>query len=401
MAMPPQMQATHQAATRSQAQRESKVERTKGKVKVTRYSEAREEVDAQSWNTLSISELQDLLQAKRAEEAERLDEETSDKSSVESSDAEDAEEDSSSDSDSGSKRSSRGSSRGSIARKEFTPKVDVFKLRINTIVRKDAEQVQNSLFRFHALLDSLNCLEAAQSGGDAGQERILRQIMIKWVEDDEEVLTSVRQRFGSDPSRAGSEIYAHVYKTFIKPKTHGRTISAAEEFKEFGYPRLFQAGGTEFHVLMNKFWDIASRLPKSVRGDDEHWIGEIIDHAPPEHLQEFDRMLRRESSSKTKRAHSNRVSFSTYMSRAIDKARERSRKGGTPLGLGGPSLHATPFAQGKGRREGDPKPKCDRRGARDGVARIWRSAESATCSALPHRIGSKSSTTTLRTRPSS
>ena len=85
MAMPPQMQATHQAPTRPPAQRESKVERTKGKVKVTRYSEAREEVDAQSWNTLSISELQDLLQAKRAEEAERLDEETSDKSSVESS----------------------------------------------------------------------------------------------------------------------------------------------------------------------------------------------------------------------------------------------------------------------------------------------------------------------------
>ena len=123
---------------------------------------------------------------------------------------------------------------------------------------------------------------------------------------------------------------------------------------------MFQAGGTEFHVHMNEFWDIASRLPKSVRGDDEHWIGEIIDHAPPEYLQEFDRMLRRESSSKTKRAHSNRVSFSTYMSRAIDKARERSRKGGTPLGGGGPSLHATPFAQGKGRREGEPKPKCDR-----------------------------------------
>ena len=48
------------------------------------------------------------------------------------------------------------------------------------------------------------------------------------------------------------------------------------------------------------------------------------------------------------------------MSRAIDKARELSRKGGTPLGGGGPSLHATPFAQGKGRREGEPKPKCDR-----------------------------------------
>ena len=139
------------------------------------------------------------------------------------------------------------------------------------------------------------------------------------MEDDAEILTSIRTALGEDPA-AGTAVLTHVLETFILPMCN-ELSDAENDLKLFKFADVFSSTGAACMTKLNKLWAITARLPTCVSGDSAYWIKKIRRKMPSALKTEFDLELGELRPDQRHKAASDVTLFSKTLAKAINSLR--------------------------------------------------------------------------------
>ena len=217
--------------------------------------------------------------------------------------------------------------------------VDVHKLKLAAFKRGTVGEAQNSVFKLRGQLRAIGLLNHAylNDGGSLESEK-LRGIVMRWIEDDDEVVTDLRTRFGDTGS--GFDLYQHVLTAFVAPLTD-ETTDAETELRRFDWHSVFSKDGRHLQTALNKLWSIIALLDNSRRGDSKFWIKELEDHSPAALTAEVERLLRKRSTAEQAQATTDTLFYSRVMATALNTLRRREKDPSLVTSLQQPGVNVT------------------------------------------------------------
>ena len=137
--------------------------------------------------------------------------------------------------------------------------LDISRVKVSPINVSTAPKAQNSQYLFMGQLEEL---KVPTSGGTAEQSKQLKQLVDKWGCENEPIITSLRNTFGT--SGSGAERLEHVVANFILPMQQPRDVDPEGEVARYDYDKLLRGTGMDFHSERLNFQDKIARRPKGV-----------------------------------------------------------------------------------------------------------------------------------------
>ena len=190
--------------------------------------------------------------------------------------------------------------------------------------RATAQAAENSIFRFNGSLTQVGLRDVATGAAVPTplEDEMLARMVLRWVADDESVMTALRNEFG-DHAGGGMEMLNYIKANYIR--TIVKDASDAEhELNVFDWAKPFGKTSIEMKVELDSLKDIIGRLPPSRRGDPHYWIGYITDRIPEDLAAELDRYLRGQSVVQQQRAASSVAELMVMLGKALDKKNKRA-----------------------------------------------------------------------------
>ena len=91
------------------------------------------------------------------------------------------------------------------------------KVDIKAIKRFSTKEIENLVYKFEENLELMGLLDVAEGSraGSIEEEKRLKRAILRWVSDDERIMTSMRTKMGT--ASTGSDAYEHVCVYFVKP----------------------------------------------------------------------------------------------------------------------------------------------------------------------------------------
>jgi hypothetical protein len=169
------------------------------------------------------------------------------------------------------------------------------KVKVKAIKRGNSDAAQNSLMKFNASLRSCGLLKRLIDGTlSVEEDEAAADMMMRWIGDDDEVVTQTRFVLGAD-CESGSSMYALVVQYFIDPVNNEAT-DAEDDIQSFKWSTVVGAAdGAILLVELNKFWSIVGKLHLSRRSEPAFWIKYVKARLPISllnayqmHVQSFD-----------------------------------------------------------------------------------------------------------------
>ena len=202
-------------------------------------------------------------------------------------------------------------------------------MKVSPINVSIASKAQNSQYLFMGQLEEL---KVPTSGGTAEQSKQLKQLVDKWGCENEPIITSLRNTFGT--SGSGAERLEHVVANFILPMQQQRDVDPEGKVARYDYDKLLRGTGMDFHSEILNFQEKIARLPKGVRADPAYWINRIKEKSSDGLLASFERQVKEEmktgnGGAQYDNADHEWTAFNRLMSKAIDCPETTQRKSRT------------------------------------------------------------------------
>jgi hypothetical protein len=207
------------------------------------------------------------------------------------------------------------------------------KVPIKVLKRTSAVQVENSLYNVKGALEQMGLLDVAEGKkiGSTDDEMRIKRAMLRWIGDDERMLSSMRTKLGQEAK--GTILLEHIITYYVEPMI-GDARSAETKFQAFDYSAPFGGDEANLHKDGDEFVNIVSHLSAHRQGDQAEWVQHLSDRVPADLYTEYDRFLRTLTTSQQRMACEDVTAFALYLGKALTRLRER-----TPL----PALsHAEP-----------------------------------------------------------
>ena len=149
------------------------------------------------------------------------------------------------------------------------------KVPIKIMKRTSAVQVENSLYYFKGALEQMGLLDVAEGKeiGSANDEMRIKRAILRWIGDDERMLSSMRTKLGQEAK--GTILFEHIITYFVEPMI-GDARSAETKFNAFDYLAMF--GGDEENINMHKY---CNQFVNIVSHPSE-WVQHLSVRVPPE-----------------------------------------------------------------------------------------------------------------------
>ena len=178
------------------------------------------------------------------------------------------------------------------------------------------------MYKFEEDLELMKLLDVADGSriGSIEEEKRLKRAILRWVGDDERIMTSMRTKMGK--ASAGSDAYEHIMLYFVKPMV-GDGADAEKAFLKVDYVVMFSGSQEMMHSAFDEFVNIVDRLPAGRRGQAADWVQHLSEQVPPDLYTEYDRLLRTLTSSEQRKASEDVETFALYLGKALSKLRSR------------------------------------------------------------------------------
>ena len=178
------------------------------------------------------------------------------------------------------------------------------------------------MYKFEEDLELMKLLDVADDtrSGSSEEEKRFKWAILRWVGDDERILTSMRTKMGK--AAIGSDAYEHIMIYFVKPMV-GDGDDAEKPFLQIDYSLMFSGSQEMMHSAIDEFVNIIDRLPAGRRGHAADWVQHLSGHVPPDLYMEYDRFLRTLISSEQRKASEDIEIFALYLGKALSKLRSR------------------------------------------------------------------------------
>ena len=204
------------------------------------------------------------------------------------------------------------------------------KVTIKSIKRSTCKEIENSVYKFEEDLELMKLLDVADGSriGSIDEEKRLKRAILRWVGDDERIMTSMRTKMGK--ASAGSDAYEHIMLYFVKPMV-GDGADAEKAFLKVDYVVMFSGTQEMMHSAFDEFVNIVDRLPAGRRGEAADWVQHLSGQVPPDLYTEYDRLLRTLTSSEQRKASEDVETFALYLGKALSKLRSRTPQPPAPV----------------------------------------------------------------------
>ena len=239
------------------------------------------------------------------------------------------------------------------------------KTRLKAIDITDTDAALNSYAGVMTTVSSLDLTVAAEQGGDADEEVMLRILLLKWVEANKIIMTDLRTTFGAKlATTAGSILIEHVRVGYVDAMV-AESGEAEQQLKDFqsSWHEVYNGDAARAHRKMNELWSILARVPKVIAGDHEYWIGKAFDNMPHDVYTEMHRFLTSKTPAEQREVRSSGAAFAKALGSALQIQKRRIVANG--------SMHINPnFGQkGKGGRPQSASAES-RAGERQGAEKV-------------------------------
>ena len=109
------------------------------------------------------------------------------------------------------------------------------KVDIKAIKRFSTKEIENLVYKFEENLELMGLLDVAEGSraGSIEEEKRLKRAILRWVSDDERIMTSMRTKMGT--ASTGSDAYEHVCVYFVKPMVGDTGSDAEKAFLEIDF----------------------------------------------------------------------------------------------------------------------------------------------------------------------
>ena len=113
------------------------------------------------------------------------------------------------------------------------------KVITKAIKHSSCKEIENSVYKFEEDLERMHLLGVAEESrfGSFEEEKRLKRAIVRWVGDDERIMTSMQTKMGK--SVLGSEAYSHIMIYFVKPMLVGDGADAEKDFLQVDYLKMF------------------------------------------------------------------------------------------------------------------------------------------------------------------
>ena len=222
------------------------------------------------------------------------------------------------------------------------------KVPIKVLKRTSAVQVENSLYNVKGALEQMGLLDVAEGKkiGSTDDEMRIKRVMLRWIGDDERMLSSMRTKLGQEAK--GTILLEHIITYYIEPMI-GDARNAETKFQAFDYSAMFGGDEENMHKYFDEFVNIVSHLSANRRGDQAEWVQHLSDRVPADLYTEYDRFLRTLTTSQQRMACEDVTAFALYLGKALTRLRERTPP---PAFTPAPVEHAPSLSAHQQKREG-------------------------------------------------
>ena len=133
------------------------------------------------------------------------------------------------------------------------------KVEIKAIKRATPLEVENSSHLFSGALIQMGLFAIAEGDEDGSdeEEKRLSQAVMRWVGNDERIVSSIRNKLGL--LAKGTVFFEHV-KTYYVQAMVGDAAEAEKAFKAFDYEDMFNGTEEHMHDSMDRFTTILGGL---------------------------------------------------------------------------------------------------------------------------------------------
>ena len=197
------------------------------------------------------------------------------------------------------------------------------KVPIKVLKRTSAVQVENSLYNVKGALEQMGLLDVAEGKqiGSTDDEMRIKRAMLRWIGDDERMLSSMRTKLGQEAK--GTILLEHIITYYIEPMI-GDARNAETKFQAFDYSAMFGGDEENMHKYFDEFVNIVSHLSANRQGDQAEWVQHLSDRVPADLYTEYDRFLRTLTTSQQRMACEDVTAFALYLGKALTRLRERT-----------------------------------------------------------------------------
>ena len=197
------------------------------------------------------------------------------------------------------------------------------KVPIKVLKRTSAVQVENSLYNVKGALEQMGLLDVAEGKvvGSTDDEMRVKRVMLRWIGDDERMLSSMRTKLGQEAK--GTILLEHIITYYIEPMI-GDARTAETKFQAFDYSATFGGDEENMHKYFDEFVNIVSHLSANRQGDQAEWVQHLSDRVPADLYTEYDRFLRTLTTSQQRMACEDVTAFALYLGKALTRLRERT-----------------------------------------------------------------------------
>jgi len=199
------------------------------------------------------------------------------------------------------------------------------KVNIKAMKRATSVEVENSEHHFKGALDQMGLLAIAmgEKEGSVEEEKRLSRAAMRWVGDDERIVSSIRTKLGSGAK--GTILCEHIKAYFIQPMV-GDASDAEKKFKAFDYKAMYGGSEENMHEYFDEFANILSHLSVRRQGDPEEWVEFLSEELPDDLATEYDRYVRKLTRAEVRKASTDVTTFALYLGKALTRLRSKKPK---------------------------------------------------------------------------
>ena len=194
------------------------------------------------------------------------------------------------------------------------------------------DEALNSHLALVAAATALGLTDCLLGGGVPDDEPVLRVLVMRWVGQDKAIMTNLWTSFASRMLTAGgSELLAHIKTGFIDAMVEG-SGAAEQQLRDFLWPSIFAGDAIQAQTQLQMLWSIVARVPTSVAGNTQYWIGRVTDEMPNELSTELQRYLDSKSAETRLAARGHSMAFAKALGAALN-AQARRAKSSSAAGM--------------------------------------------------------------------
>ena len=192
------------------------------------------------------------------------------------------------------------------------------KVPIKAIMRATPVQAENSLYHFKGALKQMELFRLVEGEveGSIEEENRLNRAVLRWVGDDERILSSIRTKLGQEGK--GTDLFEHVLTYYIEAMV-GDTSDAEKQFQLFDWKAVFGGNEEKMHEGFDEFTNIVSHLSRSRQGEPAEWVDYISERVPDDLNVVYDRYIRKLAAREQRKASEDITTFALYLGKALKK----------------------------------------------------------------------------------